>query len=271
MPACDGGSIWTSLGSLSGVGNGLGNEVMDIKVHPEDNSVLFVATRSGLYKVTDTGAVPAPVVPLGGGFLPFDIDIDSNPNNDNYPRAVAVDSSNPLIIYVSNGKSGVYKSTDGGSTFVAKNTGITQLTSPSAITSAMAMSPANSQKLLSYQITAANSPTSFNAAGLPAALAVSTATGLIAGTPATAGTSSVTISAANSSGTGSAGLSLSVYSACDLNRDWATNVVDVQLQVNQALGVTACTSDLNRDGVCNVIDVQRVVNVGLGGQCLRGP
>ncbi|HAZ09309.1 MAG TPA: hypothetical protein DCZ01_12510 [Elusimicrobia bacterium] len=135
----------------------------------------------------------------------------------------------------------------------------------------MAMSPANSQKLLSYQITAANSPTSFNAAGLPAALAVSTATGLIAGTPATAGTSSVTISAANSSGTGSAGLSLSVYSACDLNRDWATNVVDVQLQVNQALGVTACTSDLNRDGVCNVIDVQRVVNVGLGGQCLRGP
>ena len=81
----------------------------------------------------------------------------------------------------------------------------------------------------------------------------------------------MTISAANASGTGSANLSLSVYSACDLNRDWATNVVDVQLQVNAALGAAACTSDLNRDGVCNVIDVQRGVNASLGGSCVLGP
>ena len=81
----------------------------------------------------------------------------------------------------------------------------------------------------------------------------------------------MTISAANAGGTGSGTLVLSVYSACDLNRDWATNVVDVQLQVNAALGVTACTADLNRDGVCNVIDVQRGVNAGLGGQCVLGP
>ena len=123
---------------------------------------------------------------------------------------------------------------------------------------------------LSYQITATNSPTSFNAVGLPAALSVSTG-GLISGTPTTAGTSSVTISAANAIGTGSASLALSVYSACDLNRDGSTNVVDVQLQVNQALGTTACTSDLNRDGLCNVIDVQRDVNASLAGQCLLGP
>ncbi|MEK7234281.1 MAG: putative Ig domain-containing protein [Elusimicrobiota bacterium] len=124
---------------------------------------------------------------------------------------------------------------------------------------------------LSYQITAANSPTSFNAAGLPTGLSVNTVTGLISGTPTTAGTSSVTISAANASGTGSANLAWRVYSACDLNRDWSTNVVDVQLQVNAALGVTACASDLNRDGSCNVIDVQRNVNASLGGGCLLGP
>ena len=81
----------------------------------------------------------------------------------------------------------------------------------------------------------------------------------------------MTISAANAGGTGTATLALSVYSACDLNRDWATNVVDVQLQVNAALGVTACTSDLTGDGVCNVIDVQRGVNAGLGGSCVLGP
>jgi len=122
----------------------------------------------------------------------------------------------------------------------------------------------------SYQITAANDPTSFNAAGLPSGLSVSTG-GLISGTPTTIGTSSVTISAVNAGGTGVSTLTLSVYSVCDLNRDGATNVVDVQLQVNAALGVTACTSDINGDGSCNVIDVQRDVNASLGGQCVLGP
>ncbi len=141
--------------------------------------------------------------------------------------------------------------------------------SPPAITSALSAT-GTIGTAFNYQITATNSPTSFSAAGLPAGLSVS-AGGLISGTPTTVGTSSVTISASNASGTGSGTLMLSVYSACDLNRDWATNVVDVQLQVNQALGAAACTSDLNRDGVCNVIDVQRSVNASLGGQCVVGP
>ena len=142
-------------------------------------------------------------------------------------------------------------------------------TTAPVITSALS-STGTAGTAFSYQITAVNSPTNFNAAGLPTGLSVSTG-GLISGTPSTIGTSSVTISATNAGGTGSAGLTLSVYSACDVNRDGSTNVVDVQLQVNQALGVAACTSDLNRDGFCNVIDVQRGVNAGLGGQCVLGP
>mgnify|MGYP001573238110 CR=1 FL=1 len=51
----------------------------------------------------------------------------------------------------------------------------------------------------------------------------------------------------------------------------AKEVVDVQLQVNAALGAAVCTADLNRDGICNVIDVQRGVNAGLGGACVIGP
>src|SRR5204862_27432 len=62
----------------------------------------------------------------------------------------------------------------------------------------------------SYQITATNNPTSFNATGLPAGLSVNTSTGLISGTPTTAGTYSVTISATNAGGTGSATLTLTV-------------------------------------------------------------
>jgi hypothetical protein len=62
----------------------------------------------------------------------------------------------------------------------------------------------------SYQITASNNPTSFNATGLPAGLSVNTTTGLISGTPTTAGSFSVTISATNAAGTGSATLALSI-------------------------------------------------------------
>src|SRR5438067_3036255 len=65
----------------------------------------------------------------------------------------------------------------------------------------------------SYQITATNNPTSFNATGLPAGLTVNTTTGLISGTPTTAGTYTVTISATNSGGTGSATLTLTINPA----------------------------------------------------------
>ena len=51
----------------------------------------------------------------------------------------------------------------------------------------------------------------------------------------------------------------------DLNGDGATNVADVQIAVNQALGVAACSAgDVNKDGACNVADVQMVVNKAMG-------
>jgi hypothetical protein len=67
-------------------------------------------------------------------------------------------------------------------------------------------------------------------------------------------------------------LAVSAHAAgCDVNSDSSTNVADVQLCVNQAISVLACsTGDIDANGQCNVVDVQRVVNAALGGLCVGG-
>ncbi len=60
----------------------------------------------------------------------------------------------------------------------------------------------------SYQITASNSPASFNATNLPSGLTVNTSTGVISGTPAITGTFNVPISAGNAGGSGTGTLVL---------------------------------------------------------------
>jgi hypothetical protein len=64
--------------------------------------------------------------------------------------------------------------------------------------------------VFSYQITATNATTSYGAIGLPAGLAVNSGTGVISGTPAATGTSTVTLSATNSAGTGTTTLTLTI-------------------------------------------------------------
>lgn len=62
----------------------------------------------------------------------------------------------------------------------------------------------------SYQITAANNPTSFGAANLPSGLVVNPTTGLIEGSPQAVGSFNVTLSATNAYGSATMSLSLTV-------------------------------------------------------------
>jgi hypothetical protein len=86
------------------------------------------------------------------------------------------------------------------------------VSNPPSITSATSAS-GTVGSAFSYQITATNSPTSYAASGLPGGVSVNTSTGAISGTPTASGTSSVTLSATNSAGTGRATLALTIAAA----------------------------------------------------------
>jgi hypothetical protein len=52
----------------------------------------------------------------------------------------------------------------------------------------------------------------------------------------------------------------------DLNGDNVVNAADVQIAINQALGIAPCTNgDLNNDAACNALDIQLVIGAALGG------
>jgi PKD repeat protein len=83
-----------------------------------------------------------------------------------------------------------------------------------------------------YTITASNAPTAFSATGLPPGLTLTGATGVISGIPTTAGIASITVSATNAGGTGSALLVLTI------SPPPPAPVISGSLQVTTPLGRT---------------------------------
>jgi hypothetical protein len=125
---------------------------------------------------------------------------------------------------------------------------LTMLPPPPVILSALSAT-GTSGAAFNYQILATNGAASYGASGLPAGLSVNTATGLISGTTTVTGSSSVTITASNAGGTGSASLALVIsetpYGAWQSREFPASNIVNMD--------ETGDTADPAGDGIPNLI------------------
>src|SRR5438477_8366244 len=113
----------------------------------------------------------------------------------------------------------------------------------------------------SYTITATNSPTSYNATSLPAGLSVNTSTGVISGTPTTAGTYTVTISATNAGGTGSHTLTLTINPATPVIQPPFTATGQVGVAFSYTITATNRQTSYNATGLPEGLSVNTTTGV----------
>ncbi|CAM4437389.1 putative Ig domain-containing protein [Flavobacterium terrigena] len=96
--------------------------------------------------------------------------------------------------------------------------------SPPVITSVLTGSGAQGSSF-TYTITATNTPTSYNATGLPTGLSINTTTGVISGTPSVSGTFNVTITATNGFGSDNQTLVITLGTGPCLSEAFAVNAL----------------------------------------------
>jgi photosystem II stability/assembly factor-like uncharacterized protein len=100
----DGGATWTPMGLR-------GESISDLAVDPHDPSRLLAAAAGGLFLSHDSGEMWVQVNPRPGPIAPL------------YEN-VAFDPVTPGVAYAASANLGVFKSTDDGETWTAKNQGL---------------------------------------------------------------------------------------------------------------------------------------------------
>ncbi len=123
--------------------------------------------------------------------------------------------ASPTVTYTPTpGQSGTdtfrYRGTGPGGTTTDRIATVLIANPPAPVVSSANTASGTGGQAFSYQITASNTPTSFNASGLPAGISVNTGTGLISGSPTVSGMFNATVSATNAGGTGNLGVTITI-------------------------------------------------------------
>ncbi len=213
--------------------------------------VVFTATNAGGTGSAGDSLTVAPLAPVitspatastqAGVQFSYQIAASNNPTSfaaAGLPAGLMVDTTAGLISGTPT-TAGTYTvtltaSNAGGSGTATLTLTVTPATVPTpapAITSPAAAS-ASVGAAFTYSVTASNGATSFGASGLPAGLTLDSISGIITGTPTTAGTYNVTLLATNATGTGTAPLTLTVGAATV-----ATPVITSPLAVSTSVGL----------------------------------
>jgi hypothetical protein len=165
--------------------------------------------------ITSATNVPGQV----GSNLNYIITANNSPSSfgvsTNLPTGLSLNSSSGLISGTPSGAGTNVVTVSASNSFGVTSTNVTFAIGPllaPVITSATNTNGTVGQ-VFSYQITASNSPTSFNASNLPTGLNVNTNSGLISGIPQAAGTNTVALYASNAAGVGTKNLTLGIASA----------------------------------------------------------
>jgi len=199
-PTTAGTSIVTISGTNAG---GTGSATLSITINPAKPVISSSTTASGTTGTAFSYTITASNSPTSYGAtgLPAGLNVNTS---------TGVISGTPTTAGTS---SVTITATNAGGSGTATLTLTINAAVKAPVISSSTTASGTTGTAFSYTITASNSPTSYGATGLPAGLSINTSTGVISGTPTTAGTSSVTISAVNAGGSGTTTLSLTINAA----------------------------------------------------------
>jgi hypothetical protein len=192
------GSYSAQVTTVSGTGDAL-FEVYDLD--GENNSTFAPTVSSPLANVTaSAGPVSFTVGAAGGSPLSYAWKRGSTP----IPSAT---TATLTLATIGTSDAGTYTATVTNTAGTTTSSALLKVTP--AVNSA-GIATATYGTAFTYNITGTNSPTSYNATGLPTGLSINTSTGAITGSPTQTGSFTATLSATNADGTGTASLALTV-------------------------------------------------------------